>query len=366
MMNTSARHPVLPNAPRREERGSATRSKPRPSAHLRKFRSPLDFRTLLRVTDPRSDAWCASSSRAPASAFTLIEIMVTVALLSVIILGLVAMFNQTRRAFMSSLAQVDVLESGRAAADIISRDLEQLAPADYANVTNFYVGTAIKTYGLNSGLLIEQLANPADTWTNIAQELFFLTPAPPNNGQWNAIGYRLQTADEENSIGSLYRYYAPGLTITNQNSNLNLSNQLFYFVNATTPLATTTNFNRIIDGVTYFRVLAYKPGGILITNGATAGAITTYPGITIGPGLYPGPPGQDFTYNFYSNATPAYVEIELGILETQALERYRSLLVPGQGPQPAATAYLTNNPGFVHIFRQRIPIRDVDPTTAFP
>ena len=63
--------------------------------------------------------------------------MVTVALLSVIILGLVAMFNQTRRAFMSSLAQVDVLESGRAAADIISRDLEQLAPAYYSERAEF-------------------------------------------------------------------------------------------------------------------------------------------------------------------------------------------------------------------------------------
>jgi hypothetical protein len=58
------------------------------------------------------------------------------------------------------------------------------------------------------------------------------------------------------------------------------------------------------------------------------------------------------------------VEIELGILETQALERYRSLLVPGSAA--AATTYLTNHPGFVHIFRQRIPIRGVDPTTQFP
>src|SRR5580658_5908383 len=80
--------------------------------------------------------------RRPGWGFTLVEIMVTVALLSVIILGLVAMFNQTRRAFTSSLAQVDVLESGRGAADMIARDLEQMVPAYVQGVPNFYVLTS--------------------------------------------------------------------------------------------------------------------------------------------------------------------------------------------------------------------------------
>ena len=47
-------------------------------------------------------------------AFTLIEIMVTVALLSFIILGLMAMFHQTQRAFRNSITQTDVLEGARA------------------------------------------------------------------------------------------------------------------------------------------------------------------------------------------------------------------------------------------------------------
>ena len=145
--------------------------------------------------------------------------MVTVALLSVIIIGLVAMFSQTRRAFMSSLAQVDVLESGRAATDLIARDLEQMAPCYAANGINFYVGTS-PVYGQSwvaSGLPLpmEQLANPNDRWTNLIQELFFLTPAPPSNAVWTGIGYRLQVTDEQNGIGTLYRYYASGLSATN-------------------------------------------------------------------------------------------------------------------------------------------------------
>src|SRR5450631_107530 len=76
----------------------------------------------------------ATSSR-KCGAFTLVEIMVTVALLAVIILGLVAMFNQTRRAFTSSLTQVDVLESGRAAADLVGREMEQMAASGWPQVT---------------------------------------------------------------------------------------------------------------------------------------------------------------------------------------------------------------------------------------
>jgi prepilin-type N-terminal cleavage/methylation domain-containing protein len=288
-------------------------------------------------------------------AFTLVEIMVTVALLAIIILGLVAMFNQTRRAFTSSLAQVDVLESGRGTGDMITRDVEQAVPAYIQGVPNFYV--------ITSGYytpLIDQLANPTDVWTNVVQEFLFLTPTPPNNGQWTAIGYRLQTADESNSIGSLYRYYLSGFTIANNvpGSSTNFANLTRNFI-TTAPLATTTNFNRIIDGVTYFRVLAYKTNGVLITNGNFN--LVNSPQ-TIQVRSDQNYPGLDYSYIFTSNALPAYVEIELGILETAAFEKYRSF---GPGTA-AANNYLTSHPGAVHIFRQRIPIRDVDPSTVFP
>ena len=280
-----------------------------------------------------------------ARAFTLVEIMVTVALLSIIILGLVAMFNQTRRAFTSSLAQVDVLESGRGAADMIARDMEQMAPCYSPNAANFYV-----TYNNNYASLVTPLANPADQWTNIIDELFFMTPAPPNNGQWTGIGYRLMPSDEVNGIGTLYRCYMPGLSLTNQFAISNLANQYVNFGNVQYP----ASFNRIIDGVTYFRILAYKTNGTLITNGN----FNTVKTIQVKPGRFQ---NQDYLYYFTSNAVPAYVEIELGILETAALERYRSL-VPGT---QAADTYLTSHPGAVHIFRQRVPIRNVDPATAY-
>jgi type II secretory pathway component PulJ len=288
------------------------------------------------------------------AAFTLVEMLVTVALLAIIILGLVAMFTQTRRAFTSSIAQVDVLEAGRGSADMIARDIQQLAPTYYSNVPNFYVITSA-SYGQNSGLLSEQLANPTDIWTNIVQELVFLTPTLGSNGQWTAIGYRLQTTDEQNSIGSLYRFTYPGLNITNSGINT-FANQVgppngFFTAN---PLNTASNFNRIIDGVTYFRVLAYKTNGVLITNGT----YSTYHTIKVNTGIYP---NYDYQYYFLSNALPAYVEVELGVLETQAYQKYLSF---GAGT-PAANTYLTTHPGAIHIFRQRIPIQGVDPATAY-
>jgi type II secretory pathway component PulJ len=69
-------------------------------------------------------------------AFSLIEILVVVTLLSVIIIGLVAMFSTTQKALLSSTTQVDLLETGRATMDMVGRDLEQMTPS-YTNARNF-------------------------------------------------------------------------------------------------------------------------------------------------------------------------------------------------------------------------------------
>jgi hypothetical protein len=60
-------------------------------------------------------------------------------------------------------------------------------------------------------------------------------------------------------------------------------------------------------------------------------------------------PGQP-VMGFASNALPAMVEIELGILEPQTLEQARSVLNPD--------VFLQKQAGKVHIFRQQIPIRN--------
>jgi hypothetical protein len=61
---------------------------------------------------------------------------------------------------------------------------------------------------------------------------------------------------------------------------------------------------------------------------------------------------------FWSNAVPGAVEMELGLLEQRPWERYNSI-----GNDAARLAYLQREDisSRVHLFRQRVPIRNVDP-----
>src|SRR6516225_9991687 len=53
--------------------------------------------------------------------FSLIEILVAVGILSFMIIGLLALFNQTSRAFRTGMTQSDVLESARSVSEMMGR-----------------------------------------------------------------------------------------------------------------------------------------------------------------------------------------------------------------------------------------------------
>src|SRR4029077_21063962 len=100
-----------------------------------KTKSVKPLKTLNRYIGEKCRVWSVEG-HGTRLAFSLIEIMVTIALLSFIVLGLLAMFNQTQKAFRSSMTQVDVLESGRAVTDMIARDVEQMVPGQLAYFTD--------------------------------------------------------------------------------------------------------------------------------------------------------------------------------------------------------------------------------------
>lgn len=286
------------------------------------------------------------AARHPYQAFSLIELLVTVALLSVIILGLVAMFNQTRRAFTSSMTQVDVLSAGRSAADLLARELEQMAPTYYQNVDNLYIVTPNNNVTLAQTLT--DTNDPKDLKINILQAVYFVTRS---NQTWNCIGYRLATSDYANSIGTLYRfssnnipYTSSGVLINNQNS----------FLNTTPP---TNFYNRIIDGVVDFRVRVYDGYGnfMSFTNNSVTVIIPVTNTVSHEIVL------DNAQAQFTSNTLPAYVELELGILEDRALARYQALSLNSA----AAQSYLKSHAAQVHIFRRRIPIRNVN-SSVYP
>ena len=133
----------------------------------------------------------AKGSARSSSAFSLIEVIVAVTLMIVIILGLMAMFDQTQRAFRLGMNQTDVLESGRLATEMLVREMEQTTPAyqPYGTATNFFVQTVTNT--------LQSLAGNAAQRKNVMDDVFFLTR---ENQTWTGIGYFVRTNSASNPV----------------------------------------------------------------------------------------------------------------------------------------------------------------------
>jgi hypothetical protein len=321
----------------------------------------------LRTTDhgPRATNYGARSlsfatcrSQIGNAAFTLLEILVSVGLLSFIVLGLFAMFHQTQRAFRSSMTQSDILEAGRAVTEMIPRELEQMIPSrhspyplnPYTHGVNFY--TEIP----NSTPLTQPLPGNPLPRTNLLQDCFILLR---QNQTWTGIGYCVRGIDTNHVLwypqaepgkmgaGTLYRFTETLAGV--QNGLAQDPSRLFGdFVSACQP-GTSNTLTRICDGVIHFYFRAFDTNGVLITTNHTNIVVRYYPNLA---------PGEVGGYTFFSNALPATVEMELGLLEQYTWERYNSI-----GDPAARRAYLQREDisTRVHLFRQRIPIRNVDP-----
>jgi type II secretory pathway pseudopilin PulG len=300
-------------------------------------------------------------------AFSLIEILVTVALLSFIIVGLLAMFTQVQRAFRGSMKQTDVLEAGRAVIDMLARELAEMTPSQGLNTRNFsaeippppapplnlpFAEVSPSVEGpLYQALPGQPSPGASGLRTNIIQKVFFLTQ---ENLVWRGTGYEVLADYANAGIGTLYRF---ATNRTKYDASLAVGD----FANAH-----PTNLSRIADGIVHFRVRAFATNGFPVTpcfatNACFRTNVNFLTGVVLkSTAAYwdPDPVIQDQPkYYFLSNAVPAYLELELGILEPQVLERYRGI---GAANPAAQRAYLSNHVASVHLFRQRIPIRNVD------
>jgi hypothetical protein len=155
-------------------------------------------------------------------------------------------------------------------------------------------------------------------------------------------------------VGTLYRFSATLPAV--YNGLAQDPSQLFdAFRAVSTPgsLASVTVSNRICDGVVHFRLRPFDTNGMLITSLTLSTNSPIYVGYST---LAPGEIGR---YTFCSNALPAAVEMELGLLEQYAWERYSSI-----GNAAAAAAYLQRDEtcSRVHLFRQRVSVRNFDPS----
>jgi Tfp pilus assembly protein PilV len=309
-------------------------------------------------------------------AFSLIEIMITVALMSFIVLGLLAMFHETQRAFRSSITQTDVLEGGRALTEMLSREMEQMTPANGPSRLQFpfYTTNFFAELTPNISAAMQVLPPGGENRTNMIQRFFFLTKM---NQDWIGTGYQVIPDVRNAPLGALYRFS------TNVNTSAtgfdpawlkalfdNAANGAMAASFASQPV---TNMSKIADGIVHLQVRCFSTNGALLeTNGlapSTSGFFVFDPRMNpstnaaqtvfvpmqntlVAPSTWL--PGQIGVY-FISNAVPAAVEFEIGMLEPQILRRYKSLATPA-----AQLDYLSNHVGNVHLFRNRVTVRSVD------
>jgi hypothetical protein len=243
----------------------------------------------------------------------------------------------TQRAFMTGTRQVDIMEGGRAAMDLMVRDLAQASPCSVPFGTNFYATSIPVT------VVKPQEVLPDFYRTNILDEFFFITRF---QDKVTGIGYKVAPADTnqsgrilfQNGIGTLYRF------TTNLPYRLLTSNNLVLAFQR----ATTNELQRVTDNVIHLRLKTFD------TNGWELSYLSNRTN-NYGPnvGLTPDPVKGETRSTFLSNALPAAVEVELGILDPATVEHARSIPNPG-----ASLDYVLKQGNKVHLLRQRVPIRN--------
>ncbi len=273
--------------------------------------------------------------------------MVAVALLSLIVIALMAVFNSTQAAFRAGVTQAGILEGGRATMDLISQDLKEMAPSDGVSngVVNFYA------YVVSSpGPLVQTLTASSRSRTNVLETIFILSR---DNQTWIGTGYVVDTSATA-SINPLYRFTpadlpprpAPWQIFTN------------FLANSTLPISqNNTNMSHLLDGVVDFRVRAFDTNGGRMNNQVvfTSGQFTTNENVY----YLPSGSGSGFGetgFVMFSNTLPASVEIDMATLEDRTLQRAESL------PNNLRTSYLQGQAGNVQVFRQSVSIPNVDPS----
>lgn len=201
--------------------------------------------------------------------------------------------------------------------------------------------------------------------TNYLHNIFFYNN---KTNAWQGIGYRVIYVT--NGVGILQRFE------TNQFGYRPISNRLANaFINE--PLTNLT-YHHVADGVIHLTFVPYDSSGRRLGWDTTNREPQKYVIARMRMGdqldvqrsdtdnsrranvllseVFPQAENLHYTtaFAFRSNALPAYIEMELGLLEPEALERYYLMLAD---QNPNATNYLAGQINKVHLFRQRIPIR---------
>jgi prepilin-type N-terminal cleavage/methylation domain-containing protein len=256
-------------------------------------------------------------------AFSLLEILVAVTLLTVIVSALLLTFTTTQRAFRLGVNQVDVMESGRTAMVLVGREVQMVTTTGTSNSLDFLALLP------NGSQPVTQRLPGGETRVNVLQQLTFVSRV---NDDWFVTAYRVR--DDGLGVGALYRWIA-------QTNHADGVPALFALALAWQP--DPARDSRVLDGVIHFRFIPFA------TLGGTNGLEVPEENLNAFGGV-----GYAFPDFRTTNALPAHLDLELGILEPQTLAHLRGKA--GVGSFDAA-AFLSERAGRVHLFKQRIPVR---------
>ncbi|MDX1953526.1 MAG: hypothetical protein SFY81_15235 [Verrucomicrobiota bacterium] len=306
-----------------------------------------------------------------ASAFTVTELMVAVALMGVIVVSLYAVFNVTQGALRKTETQGDVSEKGRAVMELITREVEQTVASGIQSNRNLAFGlglilnpTLADVRGITIPIIQSNVQNTLQIRTNTHHYLYLLHK---QTNVWTGIGYRIGTARVGDAVGTLER-------IENSWTN-KMPHPDYLFSNFVQQASITnnTNFHLVSEGLVHFRVVPFSKNGFRLgwdtaeTNGLQIlrqesdgleieRTSTFYVPDGSGMILRQVPFGnEESVAMFFGNSLPHYLDIEIGVLEPATLKQYNQMIEDGLSGQ--ATTFLSRNLSKVHLYRQRVPIR---------
>ena len=261
------------------------------------------------------------------SAFSLIEIMVSMTLLSVIVVGLLVVFNHTSRALRAVNNTTDVLEGARATVNFVTHDFSAMAASGVSNYVNLYALAFTwppPTIQMPDG----------SVRSNILHDCFLVTR---ENDRWMGVGYFLDRDQRTDAVGTLYRFDVETNGPVPDPS---------WFTNFIAARVGQTNVHRIADGVVHFELTAFYENG------------RVYPPPTRTNDLI----AVDHGLAFRNKFLPAHVELEIGLMEPETTRKFNAI---DSANAAAARSFLMQQAGKMHLFRQRIAIRNHSLPPAF-
>lgn len=321
----------------------------------------LDLPNTVVPTARRGGGWLSLHlGRGRASrGFTVLELMLSISIMTVIVIGLYTVFNQTQRALRSTMSQVDVLEGVRATSDLLVRDVEAATPLAFPN-TNLTAMAAWTAFG-SAPMALQGLAkNARPVLVTQLQDIYLVKR---QNDFWSGVGYWVGPIDTNQigqpfHLGRLYRFEYETNSAAFAHTNLYLR-----FADARDPLKRTRlhTSQAVMDGVVHLRLIAYDAQGYPLVyderdrppyQRVMAAESLADPRSWLIDTVRSDATAYDFR-RFTHPRFPASVELEIGVVEGPVMTRYLAIPAPAE-----ARKYLERNAGRVHLFRHRIPLRN--------